>query len=157
MKKKLSFIFALSFACLCAQSFALTNTSTEKLYPPTVNAFAPSNDTDSPYRQAGPFIYISSQVPIDPVTHQLVSRNIDQQVKQVLDNLRAQVLASGAKMTDVIKITVFMDDIDSVFPVVKQYIPDYFSTPYPARSPIGGVSFGNAGFKIAIDAVVYVK
>lgn len=129
------------------------------LYFFIIHASALTNsETDSPYRQAGHFIFISSQVPINPITQKLVSADPNKQVKQVLDNVQTEVIASGANMTDVIKITVYMNDIDTVFPIVKQYIPQYFSKPpYPARSPIGGVSFGQTGFKVAIDAIAYVK
>jgi|GEM_PF-1267302 2-iminobutanoate/2-iminopropanoate deaminase len=113
--------------------------------------------TDSPYRKAGNFIFISSQVPINPVTHKLVSSDVNQQVRQVLENLREKVIESGAEMKDVIKLTLYLEDIDSVFPVVKEYIPQYFEPPYPARSPVPGLSFGKTGFKIAIDAILYVN
>jgi 2-iminobutanoate/2-iminopropanoate deaminase len=124
----------------------------------TAHAYKMDESTDSPYRKAGDLIFISAQVPINPITHQLVSHNVDAQVKQVFENLRQQVITAGSTMNDVVKITVYMDDIDLIFPVVKQYIPKYFNSPYPARSPIGGLSFGQtSGFRVAIDAIVYTK
>lgn len=112
--------------------------------------------TDSPHRKAGNIIFISTQIPLNPETRQVPS-DIHQQVKLVLDNLKAEVNAAGATMNDVVKITVYMDDIDTIFPVVKEYLPQYFSAPFPARSPIGGLSFGKSGFRVAIDATVYLK
>lgn len=116
-----------------------------------------AGNADSSYRKAGNFIFISSQVPINPTTHQLVSNDIRQQVKQVLDNLRKQIIESGANINDVVKIDVYMDDIDLILPIVNEYIPQYFDAPYPARSPMGGLSFGKTGFKIAIDAILYTR
>lgn len=114
--------------------------------------------TDSPYRKAGNMIFISTQIPINPLTHQLVSNDIGEQVKQVFENLHDQVIAAGATMNDIVKINVYMDDIDLIFPLVKEYIPKYFDAPFPARSPIGGLSFGlSSGFRVAIDAIVYMK
>lgn len=117
---------------------------------------AATESTDSPYRQAGNLLFISTQVPINPLTHQVVSDDVSEQVKQVLENLKAQIIAAGATMNDVVKMNIYMDDIDLIFPIVKEFIPQYFNAPYPARSPIGGVSFGqSSGFRVAIDAIVY--
>lgn len=132
-------LFALIFSCMAT------------------TAFANQAHTDSPYRKAGPFVFISSQVPIDPATGK-VSSEIEDQVKTVLANLQAKVIESGATMDDVVKLTVYMSDIDAIFPVVKQYIPYYFNSPYPARSPMGNIAFPKqSGFKLVIDAIVYIK
>jgi 2-iminobutanoate/2-iminopropanoate deaminase len=120
--------------------------------------FTAPEPTDSPYRKAGHLIFISSQVPINPITHVLVSSDARQQVRQVFDNVKEQVIESGATMNDVVKINVYMDDIDLIFPIVKEYIPDYFEVPYPSRTPVGGLSFGaSSGFRVAIDAIVFIN
>ena len=108
----------------------------------------------SDYRKADKFIFISSLSPIDPVTHKL-SDDTDQQVRQVFENLQTKVKELGAKMNDVVKVTVYMDDMDTVFPLVDKWMSVYFTEePYPARTPLG-VNFGSRGYKVVVEAIVY--
>jgi enamine deaminase RidA (YjgF/YER057c/UK114 family) len=153
--KKINVKYINLILLVISSSIALSATATKTwggFEQPTIT----EESTDSPYRKAGELIFISTQVPISPLTHELVSSDISKQVDQVLENLRQQVIASGGSMKDVMKINVYMDDIDLVFPIVKEYIPHYFEKPYPARSPFGGLTFRKStGFRIAMDAVVY--
>jgi len=120
-------------------------------------AYSKNTATDTPYFRAGDTIFISAQIPLVSGENKIIANNLDQQVKQVLKNFRSQVLSAGGKMKDVVKITIYMHDIDKAFPIVKRYIPQYFKKPFPARTPVGGVSFGSKSMiQIAIDGIIYL-
>lgn len=89
-----------------------------------------------PYSQAiaaGSQIYTSGQIPIDPQTGAIVSPDIERQTRQVLDNLRNILEASGSSLSRVIKTTVFIKDMDD-FQKINAIYAAYFTEPYPARS-----------------------
>jgi reactive intermediate/imine deaminase len=92
-----------------------------------------------PYSQAvraGDTVYVSGQIPLDPVTGQLISGAIEVEIRRVFDNLQAIALAAGGSLADVVKLSVFLTDL-SHFPKVNEIMATYFSEPYPARAAIG--------------------
>ncbi len=92
-----------------------------------------------PYSQAiraGQTIYCSGQIPLDPVTGQLVDGGFEAQTHQMFKNIQGMVQASGGQMSDVVKITLFVTDL-SLFPKVNDIMAQYFVQPYPARSTVG--------------------
>ena len=120
-------------------------------------AHAEDNTSDSAYFKAGNWVFISAQPPFIPGTDKVIDNNVDHQIEQVLENFRSQVTTAGGKMKNVVKITVYMHNIDKAFPIVKRYIPLYFEAPYPARTPVGGVSFGsNSNIQITMDGILYM-
>jgi len=89
-----------------------------------------------PYSQAvkaGGFLFTSGQIPIDPATGEMVEGDIRQQVKQVLDNLKAILEAAGVGLKDVIKTTVFIADMND-FAAINEVYAEYFGSNSPARS-----------------------
>lgn len=91
-----------------------------------------------PYSQGiriGQFIYTSGQIPIDPKTNTIVGGGIKNQTKQVLDNLKAVLAASGSSLQDVVKTTVFLSNMLD-FTAMNEVYATYFSEPYPARSTV---------------------
>lgn len=89
-----------------------------------------------PYSQAisfGPFIFTSGQIPIDPATGQIVTGDIQAQTRRSLDNIKAILAAAGAGMEHVVKVTVFVKDIND-FEKINQVYAEYFPCPAPARS-----------------------
>ena len=92
-----------------------------------------------PYSQAvraGDTVYVSGQIPLDPVTGQLISGEIEVEIRRVFDNLKAIALAAGGSLADVVKLSVFLTDLGH-FPKVNEIMATYFSEPYPARAAIG--------------------
>lgn len=83
--------------------------------------------------QAENLIFSSGQLPIDPATGEIAAGGIEGQAKQVFENLKAVLNASGADLADVIKTTVFIKDMND-FGKVNEIYGSYFSAPYPARS-----------------------
>ena len=82
--------------------------------------------------EAGNFVFTSGQIGLDPNTQELVE-GIEAQTKQVLENLKAVLKAAGLTLSDVIKTTVFLDDV-SDFGVVNEIYETYFNDSKPARS-----------------------
>jgi reactive intermediate/imine deaminase len=91
------------------------------------------------YSQAvrvGNTIWVSGQIPLDPATKELVKGDMEAQVRQVFENLKAIVVAAGATFDDVVKATVFLIDL-SHFALVNKIMAEYFREPYPARAAVG--------------------
>jgi reactive intermediate/imine deaminase len=86
--------------------------------------------------RAGNTVYLSGQVPLDPATMQLVSGDIDAEIRRVFDNLSAVAVAAGGTLDDAVKVTVFLTDL-AHFGRVNEIMASYFQQPYPARAAIG--------------------
>ena len=107
------------------------------------------------YSQAvrvGNTIWVSGQIPLDPRTKELVSAEIEPQVRQVFENLKAIVTAAGAGFDDVVKATVFLVDL-SHFALVNKVMAEYFREPYPARAAIGVASLPR-GAQVEVECIV---
>lgn len=96
-------------------------------------------DAKGPYSQAikaGPFLFISGQIPIDPKTGELVDRTIEAQTKQVLDNIEAILQAAGLNLTHVAKTEVFLKDMEDFSVMNGIYAERFSSSVQPARQTI---------------------
>ena len=102
--------------------------------------------------QVGTTVYCSGQIPLVPSTMEMVSDDIDAQIKQVFDNLSAVAAAAGGSLANVAKLNVFLTDL-SHFPKVNEIMADYFSSPYPARAAIGVAALPKAAL-VEMDAVL---
>lgn len=102
--------------------------------------------------RAGGMLYVSGQIPLDPATGNLVSGDIDAEIRRVFDNLKAIVEAAGATMADVAKVTVFLTDLVH-FPRVNEIMATYFDQPYPARAALG-VSALPKGARVEMECIV---
>jgi len=91
-----------------------------------------------PYSQAvrvGQLLFVSGQVPLDPVTGEMVGGDIAVQTRRVFENLGAVLKAGGRSFNDVVRTTVFLADMNDFAEVNKVY-GTYFSEPYPARATV---------------------
>ena len=91
-----------------------------------------------PYSQAikvGNLLYTSGQIPIDPATGVFVEGGIREQTRQSLLNVKAILEAAGLTMSDVVKTTVFMADMND-FADMNAVYAEFFAEPYPARSAV---------------------
>ena len=102
--------------------------------------------------RSGSTVYLSGQIPLLPGTGQLVEGDITAQIRQVFDNLGAVARAAGGSLADIVKLNVYLTNLDS-FPLVSEVMTDYFDEPYPARAVIGVVALPK-GVAVEIDAVV---
>lgn len=91
-----------------------------------------------PYSQAiqvGDLIFCSGQIPIDPKTGELVQGSIEEQTKQVMNNLQEVLRSAGATLAEVVKTTIFLADMGDYVKVNETYA-SFLKEPYPARSTI---------------------
>jgi 2-iminobutanoate/2-iminopropanoate deaminase len=91
-----------------------------------------------PYSQAiiaNGLVFVSGQIPMDPVSNQLVEGDIGVQTARVLDNISAILAAAGSSLKQVLKVTVYLADM-SVFSSMNEVYARYFSTDAPARATI---------------------
>ena len=89
-----------------------------------------------PYSQAVKakgFLFVSGQIPLDPVTGQIVYGGVSMQTRQVLNNLQAVLEKEGLGFGDVVKATVFLQDMNDFAEVNKIYA-EYFEVDPPARA-----------------------
>ena len=97
-------------------------------------------------------VYLSGQIPLDPVTGTMVEGDVRIQITRVFDNLAAVAQAAGGSLKDVVKLNVFLTDLKD-FPVVNEVMAQYFKQPYPARAAIGVASLPRASL-VEMDAVM---
>lgn len=91
-----------------------------------------------PYSQAvlaGGLLFISGQIPLDPVTGQVVAGGIAEQTRQVMTNLAAVLAAAGIDFSRLAKTTIFLTDL-SDFAVVNGIYGEYFTGVFPARATV---------------------
>ena len=85
-------------------------------------------------RQNG-MVFLSGQIPLDPQSGHLVTGSIEEQTARVLENLSAVLQAAGLSVSDVVKTTVFLKDMNN-FARMNETYAKYFSTNPPARSTV---------------------
>jgi reactive intermediate/imine deaminase len=108
-----------------------------------------------PYSQAvrvGNTIWLSGQIPLDPRTKELVTGDIEAQIRQVFENLKAVVIAAGATFDHVVKANIFLTDL-SHFALVNKVMSEYFREPYPARAAVGVASLPR-GAQVEVECIV---
>ena len=91
-----------------------------------------------PYSQAivaGQLLFCSGQIPLDPVTGQMVDGDVGAQTRRVLENVRAILVAANTTFDDVVKTTVFLADMND-FAAMNAVYAEYFTAPAPARSTV---------------------
>lgn len=107
-----------------------------------------------PYSQAvtaGDTLYISGQIPLDPVSGNVIQGDVAAQTRQVLENLKAIVTAAGGTLSSIAKVTIYLTDMDQ-FAVVNGIYGEYFSAPYPARACVEVTKLPK-GADVEMDAV----
>ena len=90
-----------------------------------------------PYSQAidtGSFVYASGQIPINPTTGE-IPEGITAQTRQALSNVKAILKAAGLEMSNVVKTTVFLADMND-FGAMNEVYAQAFTVPFPARSAV---------------------
>jgi 2-iminobutanoate/2-iminopropanoate deaminase len=107
----------------------------------------------SPAVRAGDFIFVSGQGPVDPLTDKLSPGDIRHQTWVTLTNLRVILEACGAKLSDVVKCSVFLKDA-SEFKAMNEVYAEFFPQDRPARTTIEA-KFHNSEMLVEIDCVAY--
>ncbi len=109
-----------------------------------------------PYSQAvkadcGKLVFCSGQIPLDPETMEIVGQTASEQCQKVMQNLRAVLQAAGADFANVVKTTIYLEDMDDFGPVNDMYAT-YFVTSPPARATVQ-VGRLPKDVKVEIDAI----
>ena len=112
-----------------------------------------------PYVQAtraGDFVFCSGQIALDPATGEMVQGGVEAETARVLDNLTAVLEAAGARLSDVVRTTIFLADMND-FAVVNRIYGERFADPegaFPARATVQVAALPK-GARVEIDAVAY--
>jgi 2-iminobutanoate/2-iminopropanoate deaminase len=107
-----------------------------------------------PYSQAirvGQFVFTAGQIPLDPKSGQIVSEDISEQARRVLDNLTAVLAAENLTFDHIVKTTIFLTDMND-FAAVNEVYAGYFSSQPPARSTVA-VSALPKGARVEIECI----
>jgi len=104
--------------------------------------------------RSGQFVFMSGQIPLDPGTMELVDGDFEARARQVFDNLKAVAEAAGGSLDKIVKLTIYLTDLDN-FATVNTVMADYFQEPYPARAALGVASLPK-GADVEAEAILAV-
>lgn len=104
--------------------------------------------------RAGDTVYLSGQIPLRAETMELVAGDMEAQICQVLDNLRAVAEAAHGSLARTVKVTVYLTDL-AHYPLVNDLMADYFQAPYPARAVVEVAALPK-GAAVEMDAVMHL-
>lgn len=113
--------------------------------PAAVGTYSQAVDT-------GNLVFISGQVPLDPLSKTLVNGAFSDRVHQVFLNLKAICEAAGGSLDDIVKLNVFLLSMEN-FAVLNKVMAEYFSEPFPARAAVA-VSELPLGTDVEMEAVM---
>ncbi len=112
--------------------------------PAAVGAYSQAIATDE-------LVFTAGQIPLTPAGDVLDDADVAEQTRQALENVRAVLEEAGVELTDVVKVTVFLDDIDD-FEAMNEVYGSFFGTEPPARSAVEVGSLPK-GVAIEIEAI----
>lgn len=104
--------------------------------------------------RAGDTVYVSGQIPLDPATMQMVSGDIDAEIRRVFENLAAVAEAAGGSLADAVKVTVFLTDLGH-FARVNEIMAQYCPQPFPARAAVGVAQLPR-GARVEVECILHL-
>jgi reactive intermediate/imine deaminase len=110
--------------------------------------------TYSQAMRAGDTVYLSGQIPLDPGTKELISGDIEAEVRRVFENLKAVAEAAGGSLAQAVKVNVYLTDL-AHFAKVNEVMAQYFPQPYPARAAVGVAQLPR-GARVEAECVLYL-
>jgi len=111
-----------------------------------------------PYSQAiqvSGWTFLSGQIPLDPATGKIVSEDIAEQTKRVLENIQAVLAKAGGTMNNIVKTNIYIIDMND-FAKVNEVYKQYFQKEPPARATVQ-VSRLPKDVKVEIDAIAFIE
>lgn len=111
-----------------------------------------------PYSQCikyGNMIFISGQIAINPQTNEIITNNISEETKMVMENISNILKESNCTFKNIVKCSIFLSDMD-LFQKVNEIYSQYFSNPFPARETIE-VSKLPKNVNVEISAIAICK
>ena len=112
-------------------------------------------DAIGTYSQAirtGDLVFLSGQIPLDPETMEVVAGDFEARARRVFDNLKAVTTAAGGELNQIVKLTIFLTDLNE-FATVNRVMEDYFDQPYPARAAVEVAALPK-GVDVEADAIL---
>lgn len=103
---------------------------------------------------AGNLVFMSGQIPLDPATMEIVEGDFEARARRVFENLKAVAEEAGGSLDQVVKLTVYLTDLDD-FATVNTVMAEYFQEPYPARAALGVASLPK-GADVEAEAILAV-
>ncbi|MGH1543784.1 MAG: RidA family protein [Arenicella sp.] len=102
--------------------------------------------------RAGNQVYISGQIPLNPESGEIMNADFATEAKQVFDNLSAIAKAAGGDLSNIVKLTVYLTNLDD-FATLNQTMESYFAQPFPARAAVQ-ISALPKGSTVEVDAIM---
>jgi reactive intermediate/imine deaminase len=102
--------------------------------------------------QSGNLVFMSGQIPLDPASMEVIDGDFATRAHRVFQNLKAVAEAAGGNLDQVVKMTIYLTDLDN-FAVVNSVMAEYFTEPYPARAALGVRSLPK-GVDIEAEAIL---
>ncbi len=113
-----------------------------------------ANAPYTPGIRAGKLVFVSGQVPLDPATRAVVDGDFEDRVRQCIANVGNVLCAAGATLEDVVKVTVFLTDME-LFARLNAVYAEFWGSVKPARSCVG-VAALPLGVDVEIEAIAVV-
>jgi reactive intermediate/imine deaminase len=107
------------------------------------------------YSQAirtGNLVFLSGQIPLDPATMEVATGDFEARARQVFENLAAVAKEAGGTLDHVVKLTIFLTDLDD-FATVNAVMSEFFAEPFPARAAVGVAALPK-GVDVEADAIL---
>jgi 2-iminobutanoate/2-iminopropanoate deaminase len=105
--------------------------------------------------RAGEWIFVSGQLGNDPKTRKLAEGGIGPETRQVCENLKAVLEEGGSALANVVKVTIYMKDLDEL-PAMNAVFSQYFAVDPPARTTFECARLvGDA--RVEIEAIAFVR
>jgi reactive intermediate/imine deaminase len=112
--------------------------------PAAVGAYSQATATDD-------LVFTAGQIPLTPDGTLRADASVTEQTELALSNVKSVLDAAGADLDDVLKVTVYLDDIDD-FDAMNEAYSEFFETDPPARSAVGVDSLPK-GVAVEIEAI----
>ncbi|MCE7736848.1 MAG: RidA family protein [Candidatus Heimdallarchaeota archaeon] len=110
-----------------------------------------------PYSQAvkvGNLLFTAGQIPLDPSSGNMMTSSLDEEVHQIMNNLKAVAKAAGTSLDNAVKTTIYVTDLGN-FGKINELYGSYFGDSPPARSTVE-VSALPKGASVEIDMIILI-
>ncbi len=97
-------------------------------------------------------VYISGQIGLVPETMDMITDDVEAEIKQVFSNITAICAAAGGSIDKIVKLTVLLTDLGN-FATLNEIMSEYFSEPYPARAAYEVAGLPKGG-NVEIEAIM---
>ena len=105
--------------------------------------------------KSGALVFLSGQIPLDPATMEVIDGDFETRARQVFKNLQAVAEAAGGDLNNIVKLTIFLTDLDN-FAAVNSVMEEFFTQPFPARAAVGVASLPK-GVDVEADAILALQ